>query len=168
MPGSNFSIVNGFDGVSKVSIATPANDVNGHTVVGHLIMVPVAGIATPVDANHPLSVAASSLPLPAGAATDAALVGIAAKLGQISATLTALQTSEAPYQGVVAMIVDQAQASQRAVRINCTAAGTVSLTYADGSTDVIPIAAGLNYVSGAVTTVNSAGTTATATYANMK
>ena len=66
------------------------------------------------------------------------------------------------------MAVDQAQASQRAVRINCTTAGNVSLTYADGSTDVIPIAAGLNYLAGAVTTVNSVGTTAVATFANMK
>lgn len=168
MSGSNFSIINGFDGMSKIAISTPANDASGNTVVGHLIMTSIAGVATPVDPNHPLAVTAASLPLPAGAATDASLVGIAAKLAQISATLTALQTSEAPYQGVVAMVVDQAQSSQRAVRINCTTGGTVSLTYADGSKDTIPVAAGLNYLAGAITTVNSVGTTAVATYANMK
>jgi hypothetical protein len=168
MPGSNFSIINGVDGLSKIPISTLANDANGNTVVGHLIMASIAGVATPVDSNHPLSVSVSALPLPAGAATDASLAAISAKLAQISSTLSAIQVSEAPYQGVVAMVVDQAQASQRAVRINCTTGGNVSLTYADGSKDVIPIAAGLNYVAGAVTTVNSAGTTAIATYANMK
>ena len=255
MSGSNFSIINGSDGVMKVPISTPANDVNGNTVVGHLIMTPVAGVATPVDTTHPLSVGVASLPLPAGAATDASLGKLSTALAQIEATLTApplptgaatdatlaklapalaqiqatltapalavgaateatlaklapalaqiqatltapplpagaatnaslatlatalaglqttmtaLQQSEAPFQGVVPMTLDQAQATQRAVRIVCTTAGTVSLTYADGSKDVIPIAVGLSYIAGAVTTVNSAGTTATATFANMR
>ena len=57
---------------------------------------------------------------------------------------------------------------QRAIRINCSAAGNVSLTYADGSVDVIPVSVGLSYIAGAITTINTAGTTATATYAAMK
>ena len=196
MPASNFSIVSGTDGITKVPIST-ANDVNGYTVVGHLVMAAVAGLATPVDATHPLPVAAAALPLPAGAATDASLSSLATVLGKISTTvsapplplgaatdaslsslatvlgkintaITALQASEAPYQGIVAMTVDQVQPAQRAIRINCTTAGTVSLTYADGSKDIVPVAVGLSYIAGAFTTVNGAGTSATATYANMR
>ncbi len=66
MAGSNFSIVNGVDGTSKVSISTPANDVNGNTVVGHLAMTPVAGVATPVGPANPLPVSDPGL----GASTD--------------------------------------------------------------------------------------------------
>ncbi len=284
MAGSNFSIVNGSDGVSKVPISTPANDANGNSVVGHLIMTAISGVATPVDATHPMAVAASSLPLPtgaatdaslgtlntalgrinttlaapvlptgaatdaslgslntalgrinttlatptlppgaatdaslgtlntalgkinttlatpalppgaatdaslgtlntalgrinttlgapplpAGAATDAALATLAAALGRVTTALAALQATEAPFQGVVVMTPDQAQTAQRAIRINCTVAGNVSLTYVDGSKDTIPVAVGLNYIAGAFTTVNSAGTSATATYANMR
>ena len=61
MAGSNFSIVNGIDGVTKVPIATPANDINGNTVVGHLAMTPVAGIATAVSATNPLPVSDPAL-----------------------------------------------------------------------------------------------------------
>ena len=86
----------------------------------------------------------------------------------LDSSLAALLAAERPYQGVVAMAVGTAQPAQRALRVNCTAAGNVSLTYADGSTDVIPVNVGLSYIAGAITTVNSVGTTATATYANMK
>lgn len=75
---------------------------------------------------------------------------------------------ERPYQGAVAMVVGTAQTAQRAVRIACTAAGNVSFTYTDGTTDVIPVQVGLSVWAGAITTVNTAGTTATATYANLK
>ena len=44
----------------------------------------------------------------------------------------------------------------------------MALTYVDGSTDTVAVAVGLSYIAGAFTTVNSAGTTATATYANMR
>lgn len=255
MAGSNFSIVNGSDGVTKVPISTPANDANGNSVVGHLIMTAISGVATPVDATHPMWVAAANLPLPAGAATDASLgavntalgrinttlaspalpagaatdaslgtlntslgristalatptlpagaatdaslgtlntalgkintalgapvlpagaatdaslAALATALARVNTTLTALQATEAPFQGVVPMTLDQAQAAQRAIRINCTVAGNVSLTYVDGSKDTIPVAVGLSYIAGAFTTVNSAGTSATATYANMR
>lgn len=107
------------------------------------------------------AISAAALPLPTGAADAATLAAVNTKLG-------ALLAIEQPYQGVVAMAVGTAQAAQRAVRINCTTAGNVSLTYADGSVDVIPVSVGLSYIAGAITTINSAGTTATATYAAMK
>ena len=53
--------------------------------------------------------------------------------------------------------------------MNCTNAGNVSITYSDGSTDTIPVAAGvLTVLRAAITKVNSSGTTATATYENWK
>lgn len=107
------------------------------------------------------AISAATLPLPTGAAD-------AATLAAINAKLAALLAAEQPYQGVIGMVVGTAQAAQRAVRINCTVAGTVGLTYVDGSTDVIPINVGLSYVAGAITTINAAGTTATATYATMR
>ena len=107
------------------------------------------------------AISATALPLPTGAADAVTLAAINTKLG-------ALLAAEQPYQGVVAMVVGTAQAAQRAIRINCSAAGNVSLTYADGSVDVIPVSVGLSYIAGAITTINNAGTTATATYAAMK
>lgn len=167
MAGSNFSIINGSDGVSKVPIST-SNDANGNTVVGHVVMTSISGVATPIDATHPLAMTAAALPLPTGAATDTTLAGMAATLIKMGTAISALQSSEAPYQGVVAIALDQAQTPQRAIRINCTVAGNVSLAYVDGSKDIVPVQVGLSYIPGAITTVNSAGTTATATYANMK
>ena len=111
------------------------------------------------QATQPVS--AVALPLPTGAAD-------AATLSAINVKLAALLAAELPYQGTVAMVVGTPQAAQRAVRIACTAAGNVALTYADGSTDVIPVNVGLSYLTGAITTINSAGTTATATFAAMK
>jgi hypothetical protein len=53
MPGSNLSVITAVDGTTKVPISTPVNDTNGNTVVGHLTMINVAGIATPVSALAP-------------------------------------------------------------------------------------------------------------------
>lgn len=111
------------------------------------------------QATQPVS--ATTLPLPTGAAD-------AATLAAVNSKLAALLAVEQPFQGAIAMVVGTAQPAQRAVRINCTVAGNVGLTYVDGSTDVIPVNVGLSYIAGAITTINSAGTTATATYATMK
>ncbi len=126
-----------------------ALDPNGYVAPAH-VLVDAAGAEKGVSGNT-IVVSTAALPLPAGAATDA--------------TLTAL---ERPYQGIVPMTVGTTYPAQRALRINCTSAGNVSVTYADGSVDVLPMNVGLSYVAGAFTAVNSSGTTATATYANVK
>ncbi len=82
MPGSNFSIINGADGVSKVPVSSPVNDTNGNTVVAHLGMTSVAGVATPISTLNPApvsvtnfpatqAISATAFPLPTGAATAA-------------------------------------------------------------------------------------------------
>jgi hypothetical protein len=51
--------------------------------------------------------------------------------------------------------------------VKCTVAGDVSLTLQDGSTHVIGVVVGYSTFPYCVRKVNSSGTTATATYANM-
>lgn len=111
--------------------------------------------------NGTLAVSAAALPLPIGAAD-------AATLSAINTKLAALLAAEMPPQGAVAMVVGTAQTAQRAMRVNCTVAGNVSFTYADGTTDTVMANVGTSYFAGAITTVNTNGTTATATYANIK
>lgn len=51
--------------------------------------------------------------------------------------------------------------------IVCTVAGNVSVTMESGATFVFPVAVGLTQVDFSVTKINTAGTTATATYTNL-
>ena len=80
MAGSNFSIINGADGVTKIPVSTPANDTNGNTVVAHLAMTEVAGVATPISATNPAPVVITNLPAsPIFAATPTAASALVAK-----------------------------------------------------------------------------------------
>jgi hypothetical protein len=88
---------------------------------------------------------------------------------KIGGTASVQDSQNAGYQGAVAMTVGTTYAAQRSVKANCTVAGNVSLTLADGSTDVwIISAAGSTVIPYAATAINSSGTTATCTYANLK
>jgi hypothetical protein len=74
---------------------------------------------------------------------------------------------DSPLQGSVALTVAAAAVQPgRAFRINCTVAGNVVVTMADGSSETIAAAVGYTILPFAVTVVASA--TATATYANLK
>ena len=73
-----------------------------------------------------------------------------------------------PYLGVVAMSVDTTYPAGRALRLNCSASGNVSLALLDGSSETYVAAAGYQVIPLAVTKVNSAGTTATCTYGSLK
>jgi hypothetical protein len=55
----------------------------------------------------------------------------------------------------------------KAIEINCTVAGNVSMLMTDGSTHVVPVNVGLSRLTDEVLRVNATGTTATATYANL-
>lgn len=57
MSASSFSIVDGTDGIAEVPFSTP--EANGHAAAGHLAMIPVVGLATPVDETRPLPIAAT-------------------------------------------------------------------------------------------------------------
>jgi hypothetical protein len=112
-------------------------------------------------------------------ATDGALATVGAKadaaaaFGAASASLVALlkniATAEAPFQGAIALTAGTPGTAGRALRVNCTVAGNITLTYADGSTDTVPVNVGLSYLPGAITTAAIPGSGgATATFANMK
>lgn len=77
-------------------------------------------------------------------------------------------TQSAPFQGAVAMVVGTAQTAQRSVGILATAAGNVAMTLADASTITLPVYIGWQTFPFAATAINSSGTTATATYFNLK
>ncbi len=55
----------------------------------------------------------------------------------------------------------------RALEINCTVAGNVSMVLGSGKTIVRPVNVGLSRLSYEVRRINVTGTTATATYFNM-
>ena len=76
--------------------------------------------------------------------------------------------SERSITGAVAMTVGTSYAEARQLFINCTAAGNVALTFTDSTVLVVPVLAGLTILPWAVTAINTSGTTATATYANLK
>jgi len=81
----------------------------------------------------------------------------------------AVDPNNAAYQGEIPMTVGTAYATARSLKAVCTAVGNVSVTYADGSTGTWAISAtGVSVLPIAVTTVNTAGTTATCTYSNLK
>ncbi|HUO23653.1 MAG TPA: hypothetical protein VMU59_14145 [Caulobacteraceae bacterium] len=78
-------------------------------------------------------------------------------------------SNNAPFQGEVALTVGAADSqARRTLKATCTAAGNVSVTYADGSTGVWAAQAGQQTWPIAITTVNASGTTATCAYANLK
>ena len=82
-----------------------------------------------------------------------------------------LDSNSAAFQGKISgvdMTVGQVYTPGRSIRINCTVAGNVSLTLPDGSIEIIPVSVGYQTFPFAVTQINVSGTTATATYANLK
>jgi hypothetical protein len=102
-------------------------------------------------------------------AANNASFSLVSLLKGIVANLLALIGTNKPYQGAIAMTAGSAVAAQRAIRVVCTVAGNITLTYADGSTDTVPVDVGLTIIPGAFTQVaipNSGG--ATATFANLK
>lgn len=55
----------------------------------------------------------------------------------------------------------------RYLRVTCTAAGNVVVKFADASTETVAVSVGYNLYPFAAVAVNTSGTTATATYANL-
>ena len=69
------------------------------------------------------------------------------------------------YQGAVALTVGNTYTPQRAIGINCTVAGNVTIKLADGSTMLFAVAVGFFIFSFSVQSVTAS--TATATYFNL-
>lgn len=79
----------------------------------------------------------------------------------------ALNLTNAAYQGSAAITAGgfATMGNPRALFVNCTVAGNVSVVLEDGSTLVYPVPVGATILPLAINKLNSAGTTATATYA---
>ena len=118
-------------------------------------------------ATQPVS--AASLPLPSGAATSALQNSILTAMGSpLQAGGAVSDAQSAPFAGAVAMTVGTTYAAQRSVGVNCTAAGNVEFQFLDGSTLTLPIYVGWQTFPFACTQIVTSGTTATATYFNLK
>ncbi len=134
-----------------------------------------------------LTVSAASLPLPYGAAQEAGgnLAAIAANTANTAAGVSdttglAVQgmtggipvpvsdMQSAPIQGAGAMTVGATTTAQRSVGVLCTAPGNVEFQFPDSSTLTLPVFVGWQTFPFAVTQIVSAGTTATATYFNLR
>jgi hypothetical protein len=85
----------------------------------------------------------------------------------VDGTIDTTDAGAAAFTGAVAMTVGTTYQAGRSLFINCTVAGNVSVTFFDGSALVVPVNVGVTILPFAVTRVNSSGTTATATYANL-
>ena len=130
--------------------------------------------------GSPLPVTATSLPLPSGAASAANQTGVQSAPGSPASTAvtvqgnasgTALPASDvqsAPIAGAVAMTVGTTYSAQRGVGVLATVAGNVAFQLPDSSTLTLPVYPGWQTFPFAVTQIASAGTTATATYFNLK
>lgn len=75
---------------------------------------------------------------------------------------------DAPGQGAIALTPDVTARVGRFFAVNCSVAGNVSIAFADGSTHVFPVTTGYTILPYAIAKVNTSGTTATATYANIR
>ncbi len=113
-------------------------DKNGTNVPA---VVPLVGCATNAGCSGPVS---STNPLPASDPNNLA------------------------FQGAVTMTVGTVYASQRSVGVLATSGGNVVFQFPDSSTLTLPVAVGWQTFPFACTEILSAGTTATATYFNLK
>jgi len=173
---------NPFDASNPLPVAPPAglaSDANLTSIAGAAISgasMPAGGSgltgwlsAIWSKLSGTLAVSAASLPLPTGAATSAKQDAILAALGsplQVGGTVNDAQS--APFQGAVAMTVGTTYAAQRSVGVLCTVAGNVQMTLADGSSIMLPVTPGWQTFPFAATQIVGAGTTATATFYNLK
>ena len=96
--------------------------------------------------------------------SGAALLALLELMGTISVN----DGESAPFAGAVALTVGTTYAAQRSVGVLCTVAGNVEFQFPDGSTLTLPVYVGWKTFPFAVTQIVAAGTTATATYFNLK
>lgn len=78
-----------------------------------------------------------------------------------------VDAANAPYSGSTAMTVGTVYTAGRGLFINTTVAGNVAVTMSDTSILTFAVSVGLTILPLKVTKVNTSGTTATATYAEL-
>ncbi len=87
----------------------------------------------------------------------------------VTGSLTVSDSQSAPFVGAVVMTVGTAYSAQRSVRVFPTVSGNVEFQFEDGSTLVEPVFANMPQTFPyAVTMIVAAGTSATATFFNLK
>jgi len=72
------------------------------------------------------------------------------------------------FRGASPLAVGTAALAGRQLLIVCTTAGNVSVKFVDGSTLVVPVAVGVTSFTWEVVKINTSGTTATASYYNLR
>jgi hypothetical protein len=107
-----------------------------------------------------------------GAAMPAGGAGLTGWLSAIwkaiAGTLTVSDSQSAPFAGAVAMTPGTTYAAARSVGVLCTVAGNVEFQFPDTSTLMLSVSVGWQTFPFACTQILGAGTTATATYFNLK
>jgi hypothetical protein len=110
------------------------------------------------------TVGVSSLPsLPAGANTIGSV-----NVANLPANQPVSDIQSAPFAGVVALSAGTVYAAQRSLGVLCSTAGNVQLQLSDGSSVTLPVAPGWQTFPFAVVQIVAAGTTAAASYFNLK
>jgi hypothetical protein len=110
------------------------------------------------------SVGVSSLPsLPSGSNTIGSVNVANFPLSQVVS-----DSQSAPFSGAVAMTAGTVYAAQRSLGVWCTTSGNVQMQFSDGSNLTLPVTIGWQTFPFAVTQIIAGGTTATASYFNLK
>ena len=174
--GGGAAVPTGTAGSPNAAVVTVQGASGGTGVPVTLASVPLAaGAASAANQATQIGSLASIATNTAAGATAAGQASSAGKLDTLHGDLTktgGLPTADAngaAFQGEVAMTVGgPAVAAGRSLKVVCTAAGGVSVTYVDGTTGVWPVVVGTQTLPIAVTAVNTSGTTATAAFSNLK
>lgn len=87
---------------------------------------------------------------------------------RLATPLPIFDTQSAPFGGAVAMAVGSSYAIGRSVGVLCTVAGYVEFQFADASTITLPVFVGWQTFPFACIAIVAGGTTATATFFNLK
>ena len=110
------------------------------------------------------TVGVSSLPsLPAGANVIGSV-----NVANFPSSQSVSDLQSAPFSGAVAMTAGTVYATQRSLGVLCTSSGNVQMQLSDGSSLTLPVTGGWQTFPFAVVQIVAAGTTATATYFNLK
>jgi Flp pilus assembly pilin Flp len=110
------------------------------------------------------TVGVSSLPsLPAGANTIGSV-----NVANFPSSQTVSDVQSAPFSGAVAMTAGTVYAAQRSLGVLCSSSGSVQIQLSDGSGLTLPVTPGWQTFPFAVVQIVAAGTTATASYFNLK
>jgi hypothetical protein len=154
--GGNLATLASAQGVSGTGISQPSG---GSGVLGWLsgIYSRLTGMASAANQT-----AIESAP---GVAQTTAIT-IQGNSSGISVPVTDVQS--APFQGAIAMTTGVAYAAQRSVGVLVTIAGNVTFEFSDASIVTLPVYVGWQTFPFAAIQIVSSGTTATATYYNLK